>query len=256
MASVKWLLKVSAIIGASAREQQNSERPGVLGLDQDTRYTFEGYKLAYGRTYAHGSDEHNMRKEIFNKRLAKILAQNSRSNSWVADVNQFSDRTDAELQRVRGFRRKTLDKSPGAVMRGISSFLQLASTGNMSRNRVQSSGQQSGNDNEFVETAERTCSSKGESCIGLGDVACCNDLTCGHVGICVDSEPHPLSLDYSSTIHGGLESMDQGTCGSCWAVAAADIIGLYAARANPNFKKKTLPTRHAWVLTESPSLWR
>lgn len=66
---------------------------------------FAEYVVAFGRDYEPGSEEYDMRKGIFARRLEEIRSQNSIPDRlWKAEVNKLSDRTDAELAMLRGWR--------------------------------------------------------------------------------------------------------------------------------------------------------
>lgn len=62
------------------------------------KYTFEQYKVEFGKRYSTQQEE-NMRRDIFQNRLGKILAHNSdNTKTWREGVNHLTDRTEKELK--------------------------------------------------------------------------------------------------------------------------------------------------------------
>lgn len=59
--------------------------------------------------------------------------------------------------------------------------------------------------------------------------SCCKGLICGARGTCEQPETLPDFIDWSTNLSGGLHIVDQGSCGSCWAVAAQGAVELQAA---------------------------
>jgi len=67
--------------------------------------SFDSFVTIHGRPFAHGSDEHIMRQELYNQRVQDVIRHNQhRERLWSATVNVFSDRTEAELAALRGWR--------------------------------------------------------------------------------------------------------------------------------------------------------
>eukprot|EP01127_Copromyxa_protea_P009245 TRINITY_DN2163_c0_g1_i1.p1 TRINITY_DN2163_c0_g1~~TRINITY_DN2163_c0_g1_i1.p1 ORF type:complete len:389 (-),score=97.59 TRINITY_DN2163_c0_g1_i1:35-1162(-) len=64
-------------------------------------YTFEQYEVEFGKHYSHRA-ERQLRKELFEKRLAQIREHNSRNLSWKEGVNHLTDRSDKEFKAMRG----------------------------------------------------------------------------------------------------------------------------------------------------------
>lgn len=71
----------------------------------DAQYSFSDYMNRFGRNYEEGSDEFMMRKNLFEQRVDMLRAHNARQLSWHETVNEFTDRTDSELQQSRGYKR-------------------------------------------------------------------------------------------------------------------------------------------------------
>ena len=65
-------------------------------------YNFKQYVSDFGRTYAKGSAEYEMREKIFNQNLAEVRAHNAGSHAYMKGINQFSDQTEVELNRMMG----------------------------------------------------------------------------------------------------------------------------------------------------------
>jgi len=65
-------------------------------------YTFDRYAKDHFKVYQNDA-EYDMRKQIFEDKLAKIKNHNKDSSkSWKEGVNHFTDRTDAEFQQLLG----------------------------------------------------------------------------------------------------------------------------------------------------------
>lgn len=75
--------------------------------------TFNQYVVMHDRPYMAGTEEFETRRGIFEQRAAEIHQHNChRDHLWKAGVNQLTDRTDAELRQLRGWR------GPGRKGRG------------------------------------------------------------------------------------------------------------------------------------------
>lgn len=68
--------------------------------------SFDEFVHTHGRTYELGSKEYEERKALFEKRLAEARAHNCGTGKrfWTAGATSLSDRTDEELDRLRGRR--------------------------------------------------------------------------------------------------------------------------------------------------------
>jgi len=170
-------------------------------------YSFVAYKEAYGRTYASGSYEHQMREKLFKTRAAEIMSHNSAGRSWQKGFNQFTDRTDEEMAAMRGFKRTHSEAIYSPASFG-SSVLDLGGDG-------------------------KSCAVSDMSCLDA-DKSCCSDLICGSAGVCQKPAAVTEAKDWS-TLATSKTILDQGSCGSCWAVAAAAAIQLQAAKTYKKF---------------------
>lgn len=66
-------------------------------------YSFNDYEIEFVKKYAN-EQEFQFRKSIFESNLEKILKiNNDSSNTWKAGVNDLTDRTDSELESLRGY---------------------------------------------------------------------------------------------------------------------------------------------------------
>mmetsp|Transcript_34165 Transcript_34165/g.66120 ORF Transcript_34165/g.66120 Transcript_34165/m.66120 type:complete len:415 (+) Transcript_34165:85-1329(+) len=65
---------------------------------------FMAYLEEHGRNYKYGSAEFEERFNIFRSRMKEVDAQNRRRpRLWTAGINEFSDRKEAELEKLRGW---------------------------------------------------------------------------------------------------------------------------------------------------------
>lgn len=72
-------------------------------------YTFEQYTHDFQKMYEKGSAEYNLRKSIFEQKLAHIKAHN-KGDSYKKGVNQFTDQTAEELkENTLGFSKTMKD---------------------------------------------------------------------------------------------------------------------------------------------------
>ena len=72
-------------------------------------YTFDQYVVEFERLYTAGSDEYAMREALFHARKGEVLAHNAAGFSWLRTINKYTDWTEAELKRLRGYRHVPLE---------------------------------------------------------------------------------------------------------------------------------------------------
>jgi len=201
-----WLHIACAAIPENSQtcEKQGATGPVLLQVGSRTTagHIFNHYKARFGRTY--DTEEHQLREMIFHKRLAEIEAHNGvRERSWHAGVNHLTDRTDAELLQMRGYRRH-----------GRRQEFAMGSYGNL----------------ELQTLAKKSCATSSQKCSSASNGgSCCNDLVCSAVGVCKEPKELPKDIDWSKMLNSGHHVVDQGACGSCWAVAAQGVIELQAS---------------------------
>eukprot|EP00403_Amphidinium_massartii_P021919 CAMPEP_0178401938 /NCGR_PEP_ID=MMETSP0689_2-20121128/16574_1 /TAXON_ID=160604 /ORGANISM="Amphidinium massartii, Strain CS-259" /LENGTH=448 /DNA_ID=CAMNT_0020022803 /DNA_START=122 /DNA_END=1468 /DNA_ORIENTATION=+ len=169
--------------------------------------SFVEYKETYARSYSESSQEHQMRQSIYADRMQRIDHHNSRSDKlWKAGVNHFTDRTSAELQRMRGYKRTEED----LVRRGPNA----------------------GKANSLAEG--QACTARNAACQGEG-VQCCDGLVCGAKGQCEASRNAPTdAFDWSDSLPTSFSIVDQGACGSCWAMTATAAVQMQAVLLSNN----------------------
>lgn len=89
---------------------------------------FRKFVQQHGRTYENGSIEYNTRFELFSKALNDVEKHNRRTDRlWTAGINHLSDRSEAELAELRGWRGGVTRKSNAKVPASKSSLLEHAS---------------------------------------------------------------------------------------------------------------------------------
>jgi len=198
------ILIVGAVLAASHASEQDAF--------SQFNYSFAAYKAAHARAYAAGSSEHEMREQIFNQRSADIITHNLAQRSWQKGFNQFTDRTEEEMESMRGFKRSVRREAPSFATG--TSILEIEGVG-------------------------KSCSARQMSCVD-SERSCCNELVCGSAGVCEKPAAITETKDWSS-LATSKTVLDQGSCGSCWAVAAAAAIQFQAAKNYPNFNKVLSP---------------
>lgn len=168
---------------------------------------FANYKSAFARSYSDSSSEHAMRKRIFDARVAQVRLHNSQLHSWKVGINHLTDRTEDELRSLLGYRRNYM-----------------------------SSAQES-----LLESSSTMCAGRAQACDGSVP-GCCSGLVCGAKGICEDPKTLPEEMDWSRVLATSGDILDQGICGSCWAIAAVAAIQMQAVmNSNQSFTRILSP---------------
>mmetsp|Transcript_48793 Transcript_48793/g.85946 ORF Transcript_48793/g.85946 Transcript_48793/m.85946 type:complete len:403 (-) Transcript_48793:95-1303(-) len=73
--------------------------------DEETLPSFASFIAQHGRVYTPGTQEYDLRRALFDERIAAVKVQNGKPERlWTAGVNHLSDRTEQELSQLRGWR--------------------------------------------------------------------------------------------------------------------------------------------------------
>merc|ERR1719313_2086234 len=78
-------------------------------------------------------------------------------------------------------------------------------------------------------TASQKCHSHVTSNGAVPGGQCCEGLVCGVQGTCQEAKKLPKQLDWTDQLAAGRNIVNQGACGSCWAIAAQGAIELQAS---------------------------
>merc|ERR1712176_267754 len=133
-------------------------------------------------------------------------------------VNHLTDWTPEELAMLNGHK-PDIRSSPST---GSDSFMELDSD-------------------------ESACVSMNQSCV---ESSCCSQLTCGIEGLCVPTK-QALAFEWSTELSTAHKIVEQGLCGSCWAVAATAALNLHAEIVSGKKFKKVLSSQS--ILACSPN---
>mmetsp|Transcript_45667 Transcript_45667/g.118121 ORF Transcript_45667/g.118121 Transcript_45667/m.118121 type:complete len:419 (+) Transcript_45667:56-1312(+) len=98
------LLVLPAACAAAARFRHRADHAALAGDDAGD-VDFDAYMKTYGRVYEPGSEQHAMRKSLFQRSVEEVQRHNVAGHRWKAAVNALSDRTAEELAELRGYRR-------------------------------------------------------------------------------------------------------------------------------------------------------
>jgi len=151
---------------ASAAVPTPQEQPAGL----QNHASFHSFIRQYDRPYQRGSREYEERLELFSLRATEVARMNSRPNRlWTATVNALSDRTETELQQLRGWR-------GGATPGGGAGAVQGFSAGST-----------------FLKQARK-------------------------------ARPLPREHTNWTRLNTMIHKIDQGGCGSCWAVTSITVL--------------------------------
>eukprot|EP00413_Alexandrium_margalefii_P002792 CAMPEP_0204522300 /NCGR_PEP_ID=MMETSP0661-20131031/6246_1 /ASSEMBLY_ACC=CAM_ASM_000606 /TAXON_ID=109239 /ORGANISM="Alexandrium margalefi, Strain AMGDE01CS-322" /LENGTH=423 /DNA_ID=CAMNT_0051527955 /DNA_START=56 /DNA_END=1327 /DNA_ORIENTATION=+ len=118
---------LAALLGTSLAEQLHGGREGGAA---DAVDAFDAYVREHSRPYTRDSTEYRERLALFTLRSSQVEAQNAiPGRLWTAGINALSDRTEAELARLRGWRGGAAPSRPGMLQSASSSRAFLGKRG-------------------------------------------------------------------------------------------------------------------------------
>jgi len=173
----------------------------VLARKRNIRVTaaspaFANFIQEHGRSYRHGSREYELRRAVFESRVADIDRQNRQPNRlWTAGTNHLTDRTDEELAQLRGWRGAAVPRARSMV----------------------------GDVNRYSHRAMLLSFKKkvyAEAVLWT-------------------------NLSATNTI------LDQGACGSCWAIASITVLAAHSEIYKPA-EKRTFSAQHLVSCVQNP----
>lgn len=176
----------------------------VYGGQQDA---FEAWAKDYGRQYARGTDEYQLRLGLFAQRSAEVKAHNANpERTWEAFEGPFADYTDAERKAMRGYNPGARHSKAAAMPTGMHAFFEDGPD-------VRPDGEESSDEQirkgwvtdppKFSEGFDWTTYRMNET---------------GKVLTTISQVP------------------DQGHCGSCWAVTAKSVLDMHHEKVNPTIQ--------------------
>jgi cathepsin L len=71
-------------------------------LSELPNYSFEAFLQEYGKSYSDNT-EYQLRKTLFENRVASFVKHNNAGHSYTLNVNKFADLSNAEIRRFKGY---------------------------------------------------------------------------------------------------------------------------------------------------------
>lgn len=90
---------------ASAMQSRLAQAPANLIISHVAgEAAFEAFRAQHGQSLTLEKPEYEMRKLLFQNRVAEVAYHNSLASTWRKGVNRFADRTPEELQQYLGYK--------------------------------------------------------------------------------------------------------------------------------------------------------
>jgi KDEL-tailed cysteine endopeptidase len=91
----------------------------VGNLMTEGDYKFVSFVAEHGRSYATKA-EYQFRSAIFQSRIAEHETHNSKGLGWTLGVNHLTDRTEAEIKKLNGYKTQPAATAPRTTLLEVS----------------------------------------------------------------------------------------------------------------------------------------
>lgn len=104
-----------ALAISAAGLQANINTSASPTVDATVTHLFDEFISKHGRQYKSGTQEYQDRRDLFEHRLGLVQQHNMKvGRLWKAGINKLADMTDAELSKLRGYKRSVRSGPPSS----------------------------------------------------------------------------------------------------------------------------------------------